>query len=176
MSDSPHIDAFNRNIGRPVDEDPFEAWFSLMHRYANRKIDTDVREVYRKALSRIPVSRLTAMWTSFIESNENVRDIPSVKRLLDIYQSQKSNHRANHEKPQEIMDSGPLHKLKAVLFPAVHKAITGMKPHGMDAPSAPEWIQTIADYVGQQHCNGLSIADAYTLSIKMLGEERAEHE
>jgi hypothetical protein len=170
MSNAPHIDAFNRKLGRPVDEEPFEAWFNLMHRYANRKIDSDVLEVYRRALRRIPVDRLKVMWEEFIENHENVRDIPSVKRLLDIYNSQKNNHQALHpKKPEEIMATDPL---KAQLFPAVHRAITGDKPHGMNAPAPPEWIQTIADYAGQQHRGGLSIADAYALAIRMMEEER----
>ena len=174
MSDSPHIDAFNRNIGRPVDEDPFEAWFSLMHRYANRKIDTDVRDLYQRKLQQIPVARLTAMWESFIEANENVRDIPSIKRLLDIYHMQKTSHQVRSKPEAEnIMDRDPF---RVMLFPAVHHAIIGSKPPGMKITPPEDWILTIAKYVGQQYRNGLSIADAYALSIKMLGEERAEHE
>jgi len=99
MTDAPHIDAFNRRLGRPVDETPFAAWFRGICAYAQRNIDNDLRDTYERSLTAIPIDQLQSVWQEWIEKPDiKHRELPPIGQLRAIHRARK-NLQASRARP-----------------------------------------------------------------------------
>jgi hypothetical protein len=160
MSEQPYSAFFNQHRDSGADGDEFDQWYFSVVRYYSKRVDPEVRAVYKRVLGDIPMKELQAVWDTFVES-DNSHSPPKAGLLKDLWRRRKDVQRSRGDTYTRLEKSR-----YAEINPQIHYALTGEIPPG-GVTGESESIATIRDYVRQQFDNGTPIAECYALGRQM---------
>lgn len=160
-----------------------------MCRYFNRKVDPEIQAIYQKMLGSIAVAELQVVFEEYIMKPDiSKREPPGVNVLYAMWKERKQKQTGKRTARDRKTGQGDVlderDELRSRMYPLIAKRLLeGQTMIPIGADPAPEWMETIADYVAQQFhelypgMKAHQISDAkrgelFAMGLKLFDEER----